>query len=236
MITKRIIPCLDVKDGRVVKGVNFAGLQDMADPVEMARYYNAAGADELVFYDITASVEGRTIFTDILRRVASEIFIPLTVGGGIGSLEDFDRVLKCGADKVSVNSGAIKNPAIISAAAQRYGNQCVVLSADIKRVDGKFRLFTKGGRENTGIDALDSIDTDGVKNGFDLELLDAVAQRCAVPIIASGGAGKMDDFKELFLNHPRVDAGLAASIFHTKQVDIRDLKLYLRENGVEMRV
>ena len=252
MITKRIIPCLDVKDGRVVKGVNFAGLQDMADPVEMARYYNAAGADELVFYDITASVEGRTIFTDILRRVASEIFIPLTVGGGIGSLEDFDRVLKCGADKVSVNSGAIKNPAIISAAAQRYGNQCVVLSADIKRVDGKFKLFTKGGRENTGIDALDwlehgvkngagelvvnSIDTDGVKNGFDLELLDAVAQRCAVPIIASGGAGKMDDFKELFLNHPRVDAGLAASIFHTKQVDIRDLKLYLRENGVEMRV
>ena len=200
MITKRIIPCLDVKDGRVVKGVNFAGLQDMADPVEMARYYNAAGADELVFYDITASVEGRTIFTDILRRVASEIFIPL----------------------------------------------------DIKRVDGKFKLFTKGGRENTGIDALDwlehgvkngagelvvnSIDTDGVKNGFDLELLDAVAQRCAVPIIASGGAGKMDDFKELFLNHPRVDAGLAASIFHTKQVDIRDLKLYLRENGVEMRV
>ena len=187
MITKRIIPCLDVKDGRVVKGVNFAGLQDLADPVEMARYYNAAGADELVFYDITASVEGRTIFTDILRRVASEIFIPLTVGGGIGSLEDFDRVLKCGADKVSVNSGAIKNPAIISAAAQRYGNQCVVLSADIKRVDGKFKLFTKGGRENTGIDALDwlehgvkngagelvvnSIDTDGVKNGFDLELL-----------------------------------------------------------------
>lgn len=252
MITKRIIPCLDVKDGRVVKGVNFAGLQDMADPVEMARYYNAAGADELVFYDITASVEGRTIFTDILRRVASEIFIPLTVGGGIGSLEDFDRVLKCGADKVSVNSGAIKNPAIISAVAQRYGNQCVVLSADIKRVDGKFKLFTKGGRENTGIDALDwlehgvkngagelvvnSIDTDGVKNGFDLELLDAVAQRCAVPIIASGGAGKMDDFKELFLNHPRVDAGLAASIFHTKHVDIRDLKLYLRENGVEMRV
>ena len=252
MITKRIIPCLDVKNGRVVKGVNFAGLQDMADPVEMARYYNAAGADELVFYDITASVEGRTIFTDILRRVASEIFIPLTVGGGIGSLEDFDRVLKCGADKVSVNSGAIKNPPIISAAAQRYGNQCVVLSADIKRVDGKFKLFTKGGRENTGIDALDwlehgvkngagelvvnSIDTDGVKNGFDLELLDAVAQRCAVPIIASGGAGKMDDFKELFLNQPRVDAGLAASIFHTKQVDIRDLKLYLRENGVEMRV
>ena len=252
MVTKRIIPCLDVKNGRVVKGVNFEGLKDMADPVEMARYYNTAGADELVFYDITASVEGRTLFTDILRKVASEIFIPLTVGGGINTLEDFDRVLKCGADKVSVNSGAIKNPAIISAAAQRYGNQCVVLSADIKRVDGSFRLFAKGGRENTGIDALDwleqgvrsgagelvvnSIDTDGVKNGFDLEMLDAVAQRCAVPIIASGGAGCREDFLELFRNHPAVDAGLAASIFHTKQVDIRELKQYLRQNGIEMRL
>lgn len=252
MITKRIIPCLDVKNGRVVKGVNFEGLQDMADPVEMARYYNASGADELVFYDITASVEGRGLFTDILRRVASQIFIPLTVGGGINTLDDFDCVLKCGADKVSVNSGAIRNPAIIPAAAQKYGNQCVVLSADIKRVDGKFMLFAKGGRENTGIDALDwleqgvkngagelvvnSIDTDGVKNGFDLELLDAVAARCAVPIIASGGAGKKEDFLELFRNHPAVDAGLAASIFHTKQVEINDLKRYLRENGVEMRV
>ena len=252
MITKRIIPCLDVKNGRVVKGVNFEGLQDMADPVEMAHFYNAAGADELVFYDITASVEGRSIFTDILRRVASEIFIPLTVGGGIRTLEDFDWVLKWGADKVGVNSGAIKNPGIIPAAAQRYGNQCVVLSADIKRVDGRFMLFARGGRENTGIDALDwleqgvkngagelvvnSIDTDGVKNGFDLELLDAVAKRCAVPIIVSGGAGTMEDFKELFLNHPGVDAGLAASIFHTKQVGIRALKGYLRENGVEMRL
>ena len=184
MITKRIIPCLDVKNGRVVKGVNFAGLQDMADPVEMARYYNASGADELVFYDITASVEGRGLFTDILREVASQIFIPLTVGGGINTLDDFDRVLKCGADKVSVNSGAIRNPGLIPAAAQKYGNQCVVLSADIKRVDGRFMLFAKGGRENTGMDALDwleqgvkngagelvvnSIDTDGVKNGFDL--------------------------------------------------------------------
>lgn len=206
MITKRIIPCLDVKDGRVVKGVNFEGLRDMADPVEMARYYNAAGADELVFYDITASVEGRGLFTDILRKVASEIFIPLTVGGGINTLEDFDRVLKCGADKVSVNSGAIRDPELIRAAAQRYGDQCVVLSADIKRVNGQFRLFAKGGRVDTGLDALDwlaegvrrgagelvvnSIDTDGVKNGFDLELLDAVAARCPVPIIASGGAGK----------------------------------------------
>ena len=251
MITKRIIPCLDVKNGRVVKGTNFEGLRDMADPVEMARFYNAAGADELVFYDITASVEGRTLFTDILTRVASEIFIPLTVGGGINTLEDFDRVLKCGADKVSVNSGAIRNPAIIGEAAKKYGDQCVVLSCDIKRVDGRFMLFAKGGRENTGIDALDwivrgvkngagelvinSIDTDGVKNGFDLELLDAVAARVSVPIIASGGAGKKEDFVELF-RHPGMDAGLAASIFHTKQVEIRDLKQYLRENGVEMRL
>jgi len=251
MITKRIIPCLDVKNGRVVKGTNFEGLRDMADPVEMARFYNEAGADELVFYDITASVEGRTLFTDILTRVASEIFIPLTVGGGINSLEDFDRVLKCGADKVSVNSGAIRNPAIIGEAAKKYGDQCVVLSCDIKRVNGRFMLFAKGGRENTGIDALDwivrgvkngagelvinSIDTDGVKNGFDLELLDAVAARVSVPIIASGGAGKKEDFVELF-RHPGMDAGLAASIFHTKQVEIRDLKQYLRENGVEMRL
>ena len=252
MITKRIIPCLDVKDGRVVKGVNFEGLRDLADPVEMARWYNESGADELVFYDITASVEGRTLFTDILRRVAAEIFIPLTVGGGIRTLEDFDRVLKCGADKVSVNSGAIADPDIISAAAQKYGDQCVVLSADIKRVDGRFMLFAKGGRENTGIDALDwleqgvkngtgelvvnSIDTDGVKNGFDLKLLDAVAKRCAVPIIASGGAGCMEDFLALFCGHSGVDAGLAASIFHTRQVDIRDLKRYLRQNGIEMRL
>ena len=251
MITKRIIPCLDVKNGRVVKGTNFEGLRDMADPVEMARFYNAAGADELVFYDITASVEGRTLFTDILTRVASEIFIPLTVGGGINSLEDFDRVLKCGADKVSVNSGAIRNPGIIGESAKKYGDQCVVLSCDIKRVDGKFMLFAKGGRENTGIDALDwiergvkngagelvinSIDTDGVKNGFDLELLDAVAARVSVPIIASGGAGKKEDFVELF-KHKGMDAGLAASIFHTKQVEIADLKRYLRENGVEMRL
>ncbi len=251
MITKRIIPCLDVKNGRVVKGTNFEGLRDMADPVEMARFYNAAGADELVFYDITASVEGRALFTDSLTRVAGEIFIPLTVGGGINTLEDFDRVLKCGADKVSVNSGAIKNPGIIAEAAKKYGDQCVVLSCDIKRVDGRFLLFTKGGRENTGIDALDwiergvkngagelvinSIDTDGVKNGFDLELLDAVAARVSVPIIASGGAGKKEDFVELF-RHKGMDAGLAASIFHTKQVEINDLKQYLRENGVEMRL
>ena len=251
MITKRIIPCLDVKNGRVVKGTNFEGLRDMADPVEMARFYNAAGAAELVFYDITASVEGRSIFTDILRRGASEIFIPLTVGGGINTVEDFDRVLKCGADKVSVNSGAIRDPGLIHRAAQKYGDQCVVLSCDVKRVDGRFLLFAKGGRENTGIDALEwirqgvkngvgelvinSIDTDGVKNGFDLELLDAVASMVSVPIIASGGAGKKEDFAELF-RHRGIDAGLAASIFHTKQVDIRELKQYLRENGVEMRL
>ena len=251
MITKRIIPCLDVKNGRVVKGTNFEGLRDMADPVDMARFYNAAGADELVFYDITASVEGRTLFTDILTRVAREIFIPLTVGGGINTVEDFDRVLKCGADKVSVNSGAIRDPGLIHRAAQKYGDQCVVLSCDVKRVDGRFLLFAKGGRENTGIDALEwirqgvkngagelvinSIDTDGVKNGFDLELLDAVASMVSVPIIASGGAGKKEDFAELF-RHRGIDAGLAASILHTKQVDIRELKQYLRENGVEMRL
>ena len=251
MITKRIIPCLDVKNGRVVKGVNFKGLADVSDPVEMARFYNDSGADELVFYDITASFEGRRLFTDVLRRAASEIFIPLTVGGGIRSLEDFDRVLKCGADKVSVNSGAIADPDLIAAAAKKYGDQCVVLSMDVKRVDGQFRLFAKGGREDTGIDAMDwaargvaagageivlnSIDTDGVKNGFDLEMLDELASRVSVPIIASGGAGNKEHFAELF-THPGIDAGLAASIFHTKQVDIKDLKKFLRSKGVEMRV
>ena len=251
MLARRIIPCLDVKDGRVVKGTNFEGLRDMADPVEMARFYNESGADELVFYDITASAEGRNLFTDILRRGAGEIFIPLTVGGGIRTLEDFDRVLKCGADKVSVNSGAIADPAIIGAAAKKYGDQCVVLSMDVKRVDGQFRLFAKGGREDTGIDAmewaargvadgageivLNSIDTDGVKQGFDLEMLDALASRVSVPIIASGGAGKMEDFAQLFIP-PGIDAGLAASIFHTRQVDIKELKHYLRAQGVEMRI
>ena len=251
MITKRIIPCLDVRNGRVVKGVNFEGIQDVASPVEMARFYNESGADELVFYDITASVEGRALFTDILKEVAKEIFIPLTVGGGIRTLDDFDRVLKCGADKVSVNSGAIADPSIIGAAAKKYGDQCVVLSMDVKRVDGQFRLFAKGGREDTGIDAmewavkgvadgageivLNSIDTDGVKNGFDLEMLDTLASKVNVPIIASGGAGNMDHFAELF-THPGIDAGLAASIFHTKQVDIKDLKRFLRGKGVEMRL
>ena len=251
MITKRIIPCLDVRDGRVVKGVNFEGVRDVADPVEMARMYNAAGADELVFYDITASFEGRALFTDILTRVAQEVFIPLTVGGGINTLADFDRVLKCGADKVSVNSGALRDPALIPAAAERYGSQCVVLSADVKRVGGQFRVFARGGREDTGRDALEwiawcaehgagevclnSIDTDGVRRGFDLEMLDAVAARVRVPIIASGGAGKKEDFLELF-RHKGIDAGLAAGIFHQKLLSIRDLKEYLAKNGVEMRL
>ena len=251
MITKRLIPCLDVRDGRVVKGLNFQGLQDVADPVELARFYNEAGADELVFYDITASVEGRAMFVDILRRVAAEIFIPLTVGGGIRSLEDFDRVLKCGADKVSVNSGAIANPGLIAEAAQRYGNQCVVLSMDVKRVNGRLHIFAKGGREDTGLDALEwaefgvnsgagelvvnSIDTDGVKQGFDLPMLDAVAAKVQVPIIASGGAGKAEDFVELF-QHSGIDAGLAASIFHHRQGEIGDLKRRLQEAGLALRL
>ena len=252
MITKRIIPCLDVKDGRVVKGVNFMGLSDVSSPVQLAEYYSQNGADELVFYDITASAEGRALFTDILREVASKIFIPLTVGGGINTLDDFDRVLKCGADKVSVNSGAIRNPKLIEEAAKRYGDQCVVLSADVKRVDGVFRVFAKGGRENTGMEAIEwirrgaesgageivvnSIDTDGVKNGFDLEMLDAVCRAVSVPVIASGGAGNIDHFTELFKALPGVDAGLAASIFHFGEVKISDLKAELKKNGITVRI
>ncbi len=252
MITKRIIPCLDVRDGRVVKGVNFQGISDVSSPVELAKLYSDSGADELVFYDITASVEGRALFTDILTEVARTIFIPLTVGGGINTLDDFDRVLKCGADKVSVNSGAIKNPQLIYDAAKRYGDQCVVISADVKRVDGVFKVFAKGGREDTGMEAvswikrcvdmgagevvLNSIDTDGVKQGFDLEMLDAVCNAVSVPVIASGGAGGISDFVELFKSVPKVDAGLAASIFHFGEVKISDLKKELRENGIDMRI
>ena len=251
MITKRIIPCLDVRDGRVVKGVNFLGLADVSDPVALASYYSRVGADELVFYDITASAEGRALFTDILTRTASTIFIPLTVGGGINTVEDFDRVLKCGADKVSVNSGAIRNPDLIEQAAKRYGSQCVVLSADVKRVDGQFRVFAKGGREDTGLDALEwivrgvdmgageivlnSIDTDGVKEGFDLEMLDAVCNLVNVPVIASGGAGCIRDFVTLFQSIPKVDAGLAASIFHFGEVSIQVLKEELARNGINVR-
>lgn len=252
MIAKRIIPCLDVKDGRVVKGINFEGIQDVADPVELAQYYNDTGADELVFYDITASHEGRGLFTDILRRTAAQVFIPLTVGGGIRDVSDFERVLSCGADKVSVNSGAIADPKLIERAARRYGDQCVVLSMDIKRVDGCFRLFAKGGREDTGIDALEwahagqergagelvvnSIDTDGVKGGFDLEMLSAIAERVSIPIIASGGAGCKEHFKTLFEKEPRVDAGLAASIFHRREVPLPELKAYLAAQGIPMRI
>lgn len=252
MITKRIIPCLDVRDGRVVKGVNFEGLKDVSSPVALGQYYSDHGADELVFYDITASHEGRKLFTDILTEVASTIFIPLTVGGGINTLDDFDRVLKCGADKVSVNSGAIRNPSLIEEAAKRYGDQCVVLSVDVKRVDGVFRVFAKGGRENTGMDALDwikycvdhgageivvnSIDTDGVKGGFDLEMLKAVCDIVSVPVIASGGAGCIDHFTTLFNTLPGVDAGLAASIFHFGEVAIPDLKNELKKHGIPVRL
>ena len=252
MITKRIIPCLDVRDGRVVKGVHFQGLADVSSPVELARYYSENGADELVFYDITASAEGRALFIDILTEVARTIFIPLTVGGGINTVDDFDRVLKCGADKVSVNSGAIRDPSLVRQAALRYGNQCVVLSADIKRVDGVFRVFAKGGRENTGMEAIswikrcvdmgageivvNSIDTDGVKQGFDLEMLSAVCDAVNVPVIASGGAGKTQDFVELFHALPKVDAGLAASVFHFGEIEIAQLKAELKKNQITVRL
>ena len=252
MITKRIIPCLDVKDGRVVKGVNFLGLADVSSPVKLAKHYSDKGADELVFYDITASAEGRALFTDILTSVAKTIFIPLTVGGGINTLDDFDRVLKCGADKVSVNSGAIKNPSLIYEAARKYGDQCVVISADVKRVDGVFRVFAKGGRENTGMEAIswikrcvdmgagevvvNSIDTDGVKCGFDIEMLRAVREAINVPVIASGGAGCAEDFVKLFKEIPDIDAGLAASIFHFGEVEIMDLKRRLRDEGIDVRI
>ena len=252
MLAKRIIPCLDIKDGRVVKGVNFGGLRDVSDPVALAAYYNGSGADELVFYDITASSEGRRLFTDILERVASSIFIPLTVGGGINGVADFERVLKCGADKVSVNSGAISDPSLIGKAARIYGSQCVVLSMDVKRVDGQYRLFSRGGRVDTGIDAmqwaergvgegageivLNSIDTDGVKRGFDIPMLEELCGRVNVPVIASGGAGSAEDFLQLFNSVSGVDAGLAASIFHYGEVDIRALKRLLAQGGIPVRI
>ena len=252
MITKRIIPCLDIKNGRVVKGTNFQGLADVSSPIALAKLYSDSGADELVFYDITASFEGRQLFTDVLRQVASQIFIPLTVGGGINTVDDFDRVLKCGADKVSVNSGAIRNPQLIYDAAQKYGSQCVVLSADIKRVDGRFRVFAKGGREDTGMEAIswlkkgvalgagevvvNSIDTDGVKKGFDVELLHLVCEAVNVPVIASGGAGSVDHFTQLFQAIPTIDAALAASVFHFGQIRIPDLKRELQKNDIIVRL
>ncbi|MBO4423381.1 MAG: imidazole glycerol phosphate synthase subunit HisF [Clostridia bacterium] len=252
MITKRIIPCLDVRDGRVVKGVNFSGLREVDSPVRLAEYYSKAGADELVFYDITASAEKRSLFTDVLTETAKTVFIPLTVGGGINTVADFDRVLKCGADKVSVNSGAIRDPSLIGEAARLYGDQCVVLSVDIKRENGVFTVFAKGGRENTGIEAIEwikrcvgdgagevvvnSIDTDGVKGGFDIELLRAVCEAVSVPVIASGGAGGYGDFITLFKEVPEIDAGLAASVFHFGEVDIKTLKTKMKENGIEVRI
>ena len=252
MITKRIIPCLDVRDGRVVKGVNFEGIRDVSSPVELARYYSSAGADELVFYDITASFEGRKLFTDVLTETARQVFIPLTVGGGINTVADFERVLGCGADKVSVNSGAIRNPSLIGEAARLYGDQCVVLSADVRRVGGEFHVFAKGGREDTGMEAIEwirrcvgngagevvvnSIDTDGVKEGFDLEMLDAVCRAVSVPVIASGGAGCAEDFIRLFRALPGVDAGLAASVFHFGEVNIRELKEKMAQNGIPARL
>ena len=252
MITKRIIPCLDVRDGRVVKGVHFEGLGDVASPVELAKAYSDGGADELVFYDITASSDGRKLFTEILTETARQVFIPLTVGGGISSVADFDRVLKCGADKVSVNSGAIRHPELIGEAAKRYGDQCVVLSVDVKRVGGEFRVFAKGGRVDTGLEALEwirrcvgdgagevvvnSIDTDGVKGGFDLEMLRAVCEIVKVPVIASGGAGCIQDFITLFETLPGVDAGLAASIFHFGEVRISELKQAMAARGIPARV
>lgn len=251
MLTKRIIPCLDVKNGRVVKGKNFTNLADVDDPVSLAAYYSDCGADELVFYDITASSEGRTLFCDVLKAVASQVFIPLTVGGGINNLDDFDRVLKCGADKVSVNSGAIADPTLIEKAAKRYGNQCVVLSMDVKLTEKGYKVYSKGGRIETEIDAIEwakfgeksgageivvnSIDTDGVKQGFDLPLLNSVCNVVNIPVVASGGAGSIDDFVKLFKN-TKVDAGLGASVFHFNQFTIKKLKNELKNNQIEVRL
>ncbi len=251
MLTKRIVPCLDVRDGKVVKGVNFEGIREIGDPVELARRYSAGGADELVFYDITASSEGRKLFTSVLEAVAREVFIPLTVGGGVASVADFDRALKAGADKVSVNSGAIRDPDLIARAADKYGSQCVVLSLDVKRVDGRFTLFARGGRENTGLDAVEfarrgadngagelvvnSIDADGVRGGFDEEMLSAFAAACRVPIVASGGAGKPTDFLKAF-GIAGVDAALAAGIFHEGKTTVREVKETLKAAGIPVRL
>lgn len=251
MLTKRIIPCLDVKSGRVVKGKNFTNLTDVDDPVSLAARYSESGADELVFYDITASVEGRALFCKVLKNVAANVFIPLTVGGGINTINDFDRVLKCGADKVSVNSGAISDPKIIENAAKKYGNQCVVLSMDVKLTQKGYKVYSKGGSVATEIDAIEwakfgeasgageivvnSIDTDGVKKGFDLPLLKKVCESVKIPVVASGGAGSISDFIELFKNTD-VDAGLGASVFHFNQFSIKNLKNELKNNDIEVRL
>jgi cyclase len=249
---KKIIPCLDVKDGRVVKGVKFEGLNDVSSPVKLAEYYNKSGADELVFYDITASSEGRKLFADVLTQVIEIISIPLTVGGGIYTIEDFDRIFKLGANKISINSGALKNPNIITEASAKYGKDKIVLSVDVKKVDKNYRVFAKGGREDTGLDAIEwikqgvsfgagelvvnSIDTDGVKKGFDLPLLEIVSNCVNVPIVASGGAGCINDFIELFTKIPNITAGLAASIFHYGDVKIMDLKKALQAKGIEVAI
>ena len=251
MSLKKIIPCMDIIDGRIVKGVNFEGIKDVADPVEMAAFYNDSGADELVFYDIAASVKGKKLFSDLLREVAGKVSIPLIVGGGISELSDIERVFECGGGKVSINTGAIKNPRFIREAARNYGSERIILSMDVKRVDGRFMIFTKAGKENTGIDALEwaengerlgvgelvvnSIDTDGVKGGFDIEMLKAVEEVVTIPIVASGGAGKKEDFAELF-RLTGAETGLAASVFHFKEIIISDLKHYLKSQGIEVRV
>ena len=253
MYAKRIIPCLDVKDGRVVKGVNFVNLIDAGDPVECAKAYNTAGADELVFLDITASSDARDTVCDMVKRVAECVFIPFTVGGGIRTVEDFRKILNAGADKVSVNSAAIKNPQLISDAAKKFGSQCVVCAIDAKRKsDGTgWEVYLNGGRINTGIDALEwakeaerlgageilltSMDCDGTKSGYDLELTRAISESAKIPVIASGGAGTMEHFLDA-LTVGKADAVLAASLFHFKEIEIRDLKKYLAENGESVRV
>jgi len=246
--TKRIIPCLDVKDGRVVKGVKFEGLSDVSSPVELAKRYNKDGADELVFYDITASVENRGLPTDLLKQVVKSISIPLTVGGGILTIDDFGRTLDLGADKVSINSGVIKNPDLVGEAAKKYGSHTVVFAADVKRVGDKYHVFASGGKEDTGLDAIEwlkrgadngageivvnSIDTDGVKSGFDIPMLEAICNVVSIPVVASGGAGCIDDFIKLFKELPIIDAGLAASVFHFGEIKIPQLKQELKNHGI----
>ena len=249
---KRIIPCLDVDNGRVVKGVNFVGLKDAGDPVEVAKRYNQEGADELTFLDITATHEKRKTIVDIVKEVAKEVFIPLTVGGGIRQLSDIYNLLEVGCDKVSINSAAIKRPAFIEEGAKRFGSQCIVVAIDAKRVaPNKWHIFTHGGRRDTGIDAIEwakeaynrgagellvtSMDADGTKSGYDNELNCQIAKVAKVPIIASGGAGSMEHIKEAFVNGC-ADAALAASIFHFREIDIMDLKHYLKEQGIAVRI
>jgi cyclase len=252
MLTRRIIPCLDVHAGRVVKGVNFINLQDAGDPVEVAKAYNTEGADELVFLDITASAHERNIMLDVVSKTAEQVFIPLTVGGGIRSVEDFRKILKCGADKISINSSAIKDPSLITSAARRFGSQCVVCAIDAKKTpDGKFEVYLNGGRVNTGIDAIDwaqeavrrgagellltSMDTDGTKAGYDIELTSLVTDRVKVPVIASGGAGKLDHFADV-IKKANASAVLAASLFHYRELSISDVKEYLRTQDIPVRI